>query len=154
MTVQLVTARKDINNMLGAEAAETQDPWNHTKGKDLSIDQMRALQAVTPVSWIAAGMTRHISQFMLLGLQALALHCWMHSRRTVFSRHIRMYGLCMDTAESAALRDVSGTCNDEEAPLLIFRMVGMRDKGHGGGALVYGIQEQVYKCASVHLFDP
>ena len=84
---------------------------------------MRALQAVTPVSWIAAGMTRHIYQFMLLGLQALALHCWMHSRRTVFSRHIRMYGLSMDTAESAALRDVSGTCNKEEAPLLIFRMV-------------------------------
>ena len=33
MTVQLATARKDINNMLGAEAADTQDPWNHTKGR-------------------------------------------------------------------------------------------------------------------------
>ena len=147
---QLRIAKVLINNLLGAQDERTQDPWNHTKGKDLSIEQMRAVQAVTAVSWMAAGKSRHISHFMLLGLQALALHCWTHSRRTVFSKCIRMNGLSMDTytPESAALQDVSGSCRDEEAPLIVYRMVGSQDKGHGGDKLVCGMKSQLYKCAA------
>ena len=114
---------------------------------------MRRVQAVTAVSLMAAGLTRQISQFMLLGLQALAMHCWSHSRRTVFSRSVWMNGLSMDTAEDDILEKVSGTCKDElrEAPLMIYWFVCTRDKGHGADTLIHGHQEQIYKCAAPHL---
>ena len=108
---------------------------------------MRAVQAVTPVSWMATEKRRHISHFMLLGLQAMSMHCWTHSRRTVFSGHISMHGLFMETAEPAALQDVTGTCGDPDAPLIVYSLVGTRDKGHGGDELVHGMQDARYKCA-------
>ena len=152
---QLKHAKVEINNLFGEQDMLTQDSWNHTKGKDLSIEQMRALQAVTAVSWVAAGKARGISRFMLLGLQALALHCWMQSRRTVFSRTVKMSGLSMNTfeVESAALDDVSGTCHDSETPLIVYRLVGCRDKGHGGDMLITGVKTPIYKCAPPRPFQ-
>lgn len=92
----LSAEKVQLNNLLGSEEESSCDTLDHTKGKDLSMEQMSAVQAITAISWCGGGGTRHISQFMLLGLQVLTMLCWSHSTRTVLS--LKMRGLSTETA--------------------------------------------------------
>ena len=127
--------KEHMERMCAEEERATNNLWEHTEGKNFTLEMMRAVQRITPVSWLLHQGNRQTTVFELLSLQAFVLHAWRMCRRGVRTRNIPMLGIFTEKATSVAMQGLSGSHSSAEMPLQIYHFVGSRDKGHGSSEL-------------------